>query len=160
AAPDGTVLACQFGVGGGFYAKLWRVIALPRSGDVAVNKEAVQRLREPAAWVLLASAGVQLLAGIVSLLAQDGPFTLSALLETRDGIFFQVEIVGLLVLAVVLTTWGGQATPQAKNITIGSLAVLAGVALFGIVCWLGGMLAESQSADAIAKLSAFLVGAG
>src|SRR5690606_1784475 len=64
------------------------------------------------------------------------------------------------VLAVVLTTWGGQATPQAKNITIGSLAVLAGVALFGIVCWLGGMLAESQSADAIAKLSAFLVGAG
>src|SRR5690606_9851033 len=40
--------------------------------DDTVNKEAVHRLREPAAWVLLASAGVHLFAGIIALFAGGG----------------------------------------------------------------------------------------
>ncbi|MGH3243465.1 MAG: hypothetical protein ACRDNL_24015 [Spirillospora sp.] len=125
-----------------------------------MNKEAVQRLREPAAWVLVASAGLQLLAGIISLLGDDGPFTLSALIETRDGMFLQFGTVGLLVLAVLLVTWGETPTPQARTIVMGALGVLGGVALFGVICWLAGMLADSDSTKALTKLSVFLLGAG
>ncbi|WP_205717512.1 hypothetical protein [Actinomadura soli] len=125
-----------------------------------MNKEAVQRLREPAAWVLIASAGLQLLAGIISLLGDDGPFTLSALVETRDGMFLQIGTVGLLVLAVLLVTWGETPTPQARTIVMGALGVLGGVALFGVICWLAGMLTDSESTKALTKLSVFLLGAG
>jgi hypothetical protein len=125
-----------------------------------VNKEAVQRLREPAAWVLIASAGLQLLAGIITLLGDDGEFTFRALVETRDGMFLQAGTAGLLALAVLLVTWGETPTPQARTIAMGALGVLAGVALFGVICWLGGMLADGDAVKSLTKLAVFLVGAG
>jgi hypothetical protein len=132
----------------------------PESGDATVNKEAVQRLREPAAWVLLAAAGVHLLAGIISLLGGGGSFTLRALGQTNDGTFLQVAMVGLVVLAILLTTWGGTPTPQARTITMGALGVLGGIGLFGVISWLSGMLANSDYAGAVTKLTTFLIGAG
>lgn len=125
-----------------------------------MNKEAVQRLREPAAWVLLASAGVQLLAGIITLLGADGSITFRFLLEARDGMFLRIGVVAIIVLAVLLAAWGDRPTPQARNITMGALGVLAGIGVFGVVSWLGGMLADSQAAGALTKLSVFLLGAG
>ncbi|MBT2210687.1 hypothetical protein [Actinomadura sp. NEAU-AAG7] len=125
-----------------------------------MNKEAVQRLREPAAWVLLAAAGLHLLAGIILLLGGDGEFSYRALNETGSGVFTQFAVVALVVLAVLLATWGPAPTPQARNITMGGLGVLGGVALFGVICWLAGMLANSQIAEAVTKLSYFLIGAG
>ncbi|GAA4235793.1 hypothetical protein GCM10022254_43850 [Actinomadura meridiana] len=125
-----------------------------------MNKEAVQRLREPAAWVLIASAGLQLLAGIITLLGDDGEFTFRALAETRDGLFLHIGTAGLLVLAVLLVTWGETPTPQARTIAMGALGVLGGVALFGVICWLGGMLADGDAVKSLTKLSVFLVGAG
>jgi hypothetical protein len=124
-----------------------------------VNKEAVQRLREPAAWVLLAAAGVQLLAGIISLLGGGGSFTLRALGQTSDGTFLQVTLVGLVSLAVALTALGAAPTPQARTITMGALGVLGGTALFGVISWLSGMLADSDYAGAVTKLTTFLLGA-
>jgi hypothetical protein len=125
-----------------------------------VNKEAVQRLREPAAWVLLAAAGLHLLAGLISLLGGDGTFTGRALGETAGGTFLQIVLVGILVLAVLLVTWGETQTPQARTITMGALGVLGGIALFGVISWLSGMLADSEYTSAVTKLSAFLEGAG
>ncbi|WP_141581128.1 hypothetical protein [Actinomadura sp. WMMA1423] len=125
-----------------------------------MNKEAVQRLREPAAWVLLAAAGVHLLAGIIQLLAGGGTFTLRALSQTNDGTFIQVAMVGLVALAVALTTSGATPTPQARTIAMGALGILGGIALFGVIAWLSGMLADSDYAGAVSKLTTFLVGAG
>ncbi|MFA1539728.1 hypothetical protein [Actinomadura monticuli] len=125
-----------------------------------MNKEAVQRLREPAAWVLLAAAGLHLLAGLISLLGGDGSFTSRALGETAGGTFLQIVLVGVLVLAVLLVTWGETQTPQARTITMGALGVLGGIALFGVISWLSGMLADSEYISALTKLSAFLEGAG
>ncbi|QXJ22027.1 hypothetical protein AGRA3207_002957 [Actinomadura graeca] len=128
-----------------------------------MNKEAVQRLREPAAWVLLAAAGVQLLAGIILLLGGgDGGFSYRALNETGGGLFTHFAVAALLVLAVLLATWGDTPTPQARTITMGALGVLGGIALFGVICWLGGMLAGSDEfqVKAATKLAYFLVGAG
>ncbi|MFD0904548.1 hypothetical protein [Actinomadura sediminis] len=121
-----------------------------------MNKEAVQRLREPAAWVLLAAAGVHLLAGIIRLLGGNGEFTSRAYDESVGGVFTEVFIVAMVVLAVLLTTWG-TATRQARNITMGALGVLGGILLFGVISWLGGMLAEGP--DSIYKLTTFLIGA-
>ncbi|WP_030168933.1 hypothetical protein [Spirillospora albida] len=126
-----------------------------------MNKEAVQRLREPAAWVLLAAAGVHLLAGLIMLLGGKGEFTQRALSETTDGSFTQLSVIGLLVVAVLLAAWGDTPTGQAKTITMGALGVLGGVMLFGVICWLGGMLAGNEVIDygMALKLAAFLVGA-
>ncbi|WP_396448053.1 hypothetical protein [Actinomadura sp.] len=125
-----------------------------------MNKEAVQRLREPVAWVLLAAAGLHLLAGLISLLGGGGSFTGRALGETQGGTFLQIVLVGVLVLAVLLVTWGDAPTPQARTITMGALGVLGGIALFGVIAWLCGMLADSEYVSALTKLSAFLEGAG
>ncbi|WP_433227646.1 hypothetical protein [Actinomadura formosensis] len=125
-----------------------------------MNKEAVQRLREPAAWVLLAAAGLHLLAGLIHLLGGEGPFTARALGEARDGTFLQITLVGVLALAVFLVTSGETPTPQARTITMGALGVLGGIALFGVIVWLSGMLADSTYVTALTKLAAFLVGAG
>ena len=75
-----------------------------------MNKEAVQRLREPAAWLLLAAAGLHLLAGLISLLGGGGSFTARALGETQGGTFLQIVLVGALALAVLLVTWGEKQT--------------------------------------------------
>ncbi|MEU5877306.1 hypothetical protein [Spirillospora sp. NPDC047279] len=127
-----------------------------------MNKEAVQRLREPAAWVLLASAGLQLLAGIIDLLSGGG-FKYSALSEIANGTFTSVAVVGLLVIAVFLVTWQDPPTPQARTIVMGALAVLGGIALFTVIAWLAGMLAGGDDAagltvSASTKFAAFLVG--
>lgn len=126
-----------------------------------MNKEAVQRLREPAAWVLLAAAGVYLLAGIIELLGGKGEFTTRALGETSGGSFTQIAVVGLLVVAVLLAAWGDAPTGQAKTITMGALGVLGGIVLFSVICWLGGMLAGNEIINygMAVKLAAFLTGA-
>ncbi|MFG2002400.1 hypothetical protein ACGFNU_24925 [Spirillospora sp. NPDC048911] len=127
-----------------------------------MNKEAVQRLREPAAWALVASAGLQLLAGIIGLLSGDS-FKYNAFSEISGGTFTSVAVVGLLVLAVFLVTWIDPPTPQARTIVMGALGVLGGIALFTIIAWLAGMLAGGDGPaeikiSASAKLAAFLMG--
>ncbi|MEV5569091.1 hypothetical protein AB0L06_03520 [Spirillospora sp. NPDC052269] len=124
-----------------------------------MNKEAVQRLREPAAWVLLASAGVQLFAGIIALFGR-GPFTFHALNETVGGTFTNVAVTGMLAFAVWLVTSRPEGpTPQARTIVVGALGVLGGMALIAVICWLASMFAGSDFATATGKLSAFLYGA-
>ncbi|RFU43412.1 hypothetical protein DZF91_01290 [Actinomadura logoneensis] len=124
-----------------------------------MNKEAVQRLREPAAWILLASAGVQLFAGIVALFGR-GPFTFHALNETVGGTFTNVAVTAMLAFAVWLATSRPEGpTPQARSIVVGALGVLGGMALIGVICWLASMFAGSDYATAVGKLSAFLYGA-
>jgi hypothetical protein len=122
-----------------------------------VNTEAVRRLREPAAWILVAAAGLQLLAGIIMLFIGGGDgFKYRAYAEAGDGFFTHVTVVALAVLAVVLTTWGPAPSPQARTITMGALGVLGGVALFGVIALLGSLFVDSHYAGAGSKLAVFL----
>ncbi|XVQ12256.1 hypothetical protein ACQP1W_06725 [Spirillospora sp. CA-255316] len=129
-----------------------------------MNKEAVHRLREPAAWVLLASAGVQLFAGLIALFAGGGAdspgFKYRAYSEITGGFFTNVAVIALLALAVALVALGPAPTRQARNIVMGALGVLGGIALFGVVCWLSSLLVESEYAGGAMKLAVFLSGAG
>jgi hypothetical protein len=136
-----------------------------------VNKEAVQRLREPAAGALVASAGLQFLAGIVMLLTGGGkdvtlpgggevstgvPFTLRAFNELTGGqLFTSVTVVGLLVLAVLLAVHGETPTPKARTIVMGALGVIAGIALFSVIVLLSALGAE---APGMARFAGFLFG--
>ncbi|MFI0357220.1 hypothetical protein [Actinomadura sp. 9N407] len=129
-----------------------------------MNKEAVQRLREPAAWVLLAAAGVQLFAGLIELVAgggdNSGGFKYRAYAEISTGFFTQVSTVALVALAVALAAVLGPApTRQARNIIMGALGVLGGMALFGVVSWLASLLVDSRYAGGGEKLAVFLFGA-
>ncbi|GAA1586307.1 hypothetical protein GCM10009678_81080 [Actinomadura kijaniata] len=134
-----------------------------------MNKEAVQRLREPAAWVLLGAAGLQLLAGLIALLAGGvsgeiagqevgSSFKSRALAEITGGFFTHTGQVLLVVLAVALSVWATE-TRQARTVVMGALGVLGGVALFGVVAWLSAMLVPSGLASAADKLAVFLYGA-
>ncbi|GLZ03893.1 hypothetical protein Acsp03_13590 [Actinomadura sp. NBRC 104412] len=129
-----------------------------------MNKDAVQRLREPVAWVLLASAGLQLLAGLIALLAgggaaDGGGFKYRAFAEITGGFFTQAAVVGLLALAVALVALGPAPTRQARTIVMGALGVLGGIALFGVVCWFSSLLVDSDFAGGGQKLAVFLYGA-
>jgi hypothetical protein len=129
-----------------------------------VNKDVVQRLREPVAWVLVASAGLQLLAGIIALFAGGGDgsggFKYRAFSEITGGFFTQVAVAGLLALAVALAVLGPAPTRQSRTIVMGALGVLGGIALFGVVCWFASLLVESTLAGGGQKLAVFLYGAG
>jgi len=131
-----------------------------------VNKD-VQRLREPGAWVLLGSVALQIIAGLIGLVARGGrPFTFVALqYVTADQFFTGVSLVGLAVVAVLLVTRiGGGPTPGARNIALAALIVLGVAALADIVCMLAGLGSGSTASGVLldspasAKFTMFIYG--
>jgi uncharacterized membrane protein YedE/YeeE len=127
-----------------------------------VDKDVLQRFREPAAWALIGAAGLQLLAGLVTLLFGEYKFTFRALSEAGGyGLFAGFTLAALVALAVLFVTVGGSPTPQAKTITMMGLGLLAGGLAFGLISVLAGMLAGTSLGVSVGfgvKLSAFLVG--
>lgn len=131
-----------------------------------MNKEAVQRLREPAAWVLSIAAGLHVLAGLVMLfmgkLVGGEKFTGRAMLETLQwGMVSGITVTALLAVAVLLVTWGEAPTRQARTIVMVALGVFGAALLFGVISWLGGLVANTGGAEgsAAVKFAAFLFGA-
>lgn len=130
-----------------------------------MNKEAIQRLREPAAWVLTIAAGLHVLAGLVMLLAGrylgGGTFTLRAMTETLQlGLITGVAVTVILVVAVLLATWE-PAAKQARTIVLAALGVFGVALAFGVISWLAGLVADTGGVKgaAVAKFSIFLYGA-
>jgi hypothetical protein len=127
--------------------------------EFLVEKDALQKFREPAGWALVGAAALQLLAGLIGLFAGSGGFTLNALLETASaGLLTGAVLAGLVVLAVVLVTRGESPAPQARVIAMIGLGVLGGALLFGVIALLSGMLASTGSGDGASKAAAFLFG--
>lgn len=114
----------------------------------------VHKLREPAAFVLLGSVLLQFLAGLVHLFFTGGgkkvtagdvtvstgvSFSTRAYTELSGSQFLSdALLVGLVVLAVLLATRiGGGPSPQARLIAMAGLGLLAAIALFTLIAWLG-----------------------
>ena len=111
-----------------------------------MDKDALQKLREPAAFALVGAAGLQVLAGLVSLLGGSGSFTYRALAEAENfGLLTGIGVAALAILAVLLVTRGDSPSPQARIIVIVALAVLGVGILFGVITTLAGMAASSPS---------------
>jgi hypothetical protein len=127
-----------------------------------VDKDALQRFREPAAWALIGAAGLQLLAGLVTLLFGGYKFTFRALNEAGGyGLFAGFTLAALVALAVLFVTVGGSPTAQAKTIAMMGLGLLGAGLAFGLISLLAGMLAGSSLGASVGfgvKLTAFLFG--
>ncbi len=106
-----------------------------------MNTEALQKLREPAAFALIGAAGLQLLAGLISLFSYGG-FTLNAYGESAGyGLFANLQLALAVVTAVILATWG-RTSPQARNVVLAALGVAGLALLFGLLSLLAGLVAE------------------
>ena len=137
-----------------------------------MNDDAVQRLREPAAWVLLGSVLLQFLAGLITLFFTGGGQSVSAggVTEKVGGVPFKErafdELTGSAVLhqrrrrrARRARRAAGhpprrQQTAQARTVVMVGLGLLAAVALFGLVVTLTSLAVPG----AATKASAFLFG--
>jgi hypothetical protein len=107
-----------------------------------VEKDALQRFREPAAFALIGAAGLQLLAGLVTLLGGDGSFSLKALSEAQSfGYFTGLSVAVLALAAVLLVTRGESPSSQAKIVVMIALGVLGVALLFGVITTLASLFA-------------------
>jgi hypothetical protein len=123
-----------------------------------VNKDALQRLREPAAFALLGAAGLQLLAGLIFLFSGSS-FTANALSETLGFGFFAGLTTAILAAgAVFFAAYGEQPSKQARNVVFGALGVLGFAALFGVICVLSGLVADGATGGI--KAASFFYGVG
>lgn len=129
--------------------------------------DAVPRLREPGAFVLLGAAVLYLLGGLIELLFNsDVPFTFRAFnLVNGDQFFAGVTAVAIVVVAVLLATrWGGAPTPQARNIALAAVVILAAIGVIDAISTLVGLAAGSNSGGIVldvslaAKVAMFLYG--
>jgi hypothetical protein len=125
-----------------------------------VNYDAAQRLREPAAWALIAAAGLQVLAGLIMLFTGQG-FTAQAFVEVSfGGTITGVTLAGMVALAVLLVTRGESPSPQARTIVLAGLVVLGIAVAFTVIVWLASLGAGDETgAGAGIKAAAFLYGA-
>lgn len=109
-----------------------------------MNNDAVWRLREPGAWVLLGSVGLQLISGLLGLFFGNGlPFTYRAYnYVAGDQFFTGVVVVGVVLVGVLLATRiGGPPTPQARTIALGGLILLGVIGLVEAIAMLAGLAA-------------------
>ncbi|WP_198653080.1 hypothetical protein [Actinocorallia populi] len=106
-----------------------------------MNTEALQKLREPAAFALIGAAGLQLLAGLISLFSYGG-FTLNAYGEAAGyGLFTNLHLALGVAAAVILVTWG-RTSPQARTVVMAALGVAGVALLLGLLSLLAGLVAE------------------
>lgn len=132
-----------------------------------MNNDALQRLREPGAWVLLGSVALQILSGLIQLIfggAPGSPFTLRAYRYINNDLFFAGMTVAVLtVLAVLLATRiGGGPTRQARNVVLAGVILLGAVALLDVIAMLAGLAAGGEGiildGGLAAKVGMFLYG--
>jgi len=107
-----------------------------------VLPESAKKLREPIAALLLSAALLYLLVSFFQLVQDEGTFSQRAL-------FFQDRFVNpawvlVLVLAAVLVASGGQGTARARIVTLVAAAVLALMALLGLITWLAGLSVDDD----------------
>ncbi|ROO90008.1 multisubunit Na+/H+ antiporter MnhB subunit [Actinocorallia herbida] len=120
-----------------------------------MNTEALQRLREPAAYLLLGAAALQVLAGLIWLFSSGG-FTTRALGETANsGNFTGFILAALTVLAVLFATRPAP-SPAAKNIVTGALVIVAIGLVLGVISLFSGLLTEFSTGGG--KAAAFFYG--
>jgi hypothetical protein len=115
---------------------------------VLVSKLDVARLREPAAWLMLAGGGLNILVAIGKVLVSSSG-SVVADLSFADRAFsnfanFTSPVTTALLLgSVVLLTKVGTPSSQAKPVAFGAAAMLAIATLFGAITLILGLFAGS-----------------
>src|SRR5690606_19635958 len=100
-------------------AVIWQTpLGRQRVLGVSVNKFDVARLREPAAWIMLATGGLDILLTLGRLLfGSSGVTTITDRAALYFGSLTSPVIAALLLGAVLLLTKVGTPSPQAKVVS-------------------------------------------
>lgn len=121
-----------------------------------MSKLDVTRLREPAAWIMLAAGGLDILLALGRILVgSTRGFTITERAASYLGSLTSPVVTALLVGAVLLLTKTSPPSPKAKIVSVVSAAFLALATLFGTLSLLFGLFADR---DARATIEFFLGG--
>jgi hypothetical protein len=133
-----------------------------------VIRNQAQRVREPAALLLLAATALSVIVGLWTLLnAQSQLFDrlVTSLpgggLNFGDraldafGYFCAVYITALPVAAVMLATLAGGKVSRAREITLGAAVLQAAALILGVICWLAAFGSDLSTSG---KAQSFLTG--
>lgn len=113
--------------------------------------DVTRRLREPAAWLLLAAVFVAAVFGIVDLLSGlpglSGPGGFSLAASSASYQVLDVTPAAMSFFAVLLATKFGPVLERARTIVIGALVAQGLAAVVGVIAWLsalfGGLFSSS-----------------
>jgi hypothetical protein len=138
-----------------------------------VIRDETKRVRQPAAWLLLAGVTISVFLGLMAMLSTNwaaaaNAGTLLALAGNAAGptfadrsvvathVFTALPVTAMAVVAVILATHLGEKVSQARRITLFAVILQGTALLFGVITWL---VALGVSANGSAKLGFFLDGA-
>lgn len=123
-------------------------------------EEKTRRLREPAAWVALSAAAVQVLLGALNLLfvrqSALAQYTFAEQAARYEYAFLGLHTTLLPVIAVLLAIHVGKRLPRARAIAIAALSIEGVAALFGLISWIAAM--GATEASALMRFGDFLKG--
>ncbi|WP_433420435.1 hypothetical protein ACQP1V_08070 [Microtetraspora malaysiensis] len=108
------------------------------------------RLREPAAWIMLAVVATNVLLGVVHLFFGSSSFTLRAMATLPA--FVSPVPTALAAAAVLLVTRAGDPTARARLVNLGTMALLGLATLLGLVTMVIGFFAGGSFGDKIEYL--------
>jgi hypothetical protein len=114
-----------------------------------VIRNEAQRVREPAALLLLAAMGLSVIVGVWTLLSAQSQLFDRLITSVPGGglnfgdrgleafgYFGAIYITALPVAAVVLATLTGERVHRAREITLGAAALQAAAFVLSVICWL------------------------
>jgi len=129
-----------------------------------VIRTEAQRVREPAAWLLLAAMALSVIVGAWTLLtAQDQLSFGGGLLPFGDralaafSYFGAIYITALPVVAVLLAAVIGEKVNRAREVTLAAAALQGAALVLSVICWLA---AFGSHLSTTGKTQAFFVSAG
>jgi hypothetical protein len=136
--------------------------------ELPVIRNEAQRVREPAAWLLLAAMALSVIVGVWTLLsAQSQLFDRLVTSFPGGGLNFgdrgleafghfgAIYVTALPVAAVVLATLTGAKVNRAREITLGAALLQAAALVLAVICWLA---AFGSDLSASGKTQSFVAG--
>jgi hypothetical protein len=157
----GRVFVCR----GDRAGRLWKAASHHQTlQGVQVIRNEAQRVREPAALLLLAGMALSVIVGVWTLLnAQSQLIDVGATLNFGDrgfsafGFFGAIYVTALPVTAVVLATLTGEKTPRAREVTLAAALLQAVALVLSVISWLSMF---SSHLSATGRTQNFIVDAG
>jgi hypothetical protein len=117
--------------------------------EFQVIRNEAQRVREPAAWLLLAAMALSVIVGVWTLLSAQGTLVdriitaqPGANLNFGDrglqafGYFGAIYVTALPVIAVVLATLTGPKVKKAREVALAAVLLQAAALVLSVICWL------------------------
>src|SRR5580700_7643011 len=130
--------------------------------EFQVIRNEAQRVREPAAWLLLAAMALSVIVGVWTLLSAQSTLVdriVTALPGSRlnfgdrgldaFGYFGAIYITALPVVAVVLATLTGQKVNRAREVTLAAVVLQAAALVLSVICWLAAFGSDLSTAGKI-----------